>query len=75
MDRQLIYKSYKSKLIHSLRIAKRLYYYKKLNNVQSNTRATWKGLNEILNRKKRNSKSCSTFKADDREITDPVGVC
>ena len=33
-----------------------------------NTRATWKGLNKILNRKKRNSKSCSTFKADDREI-------
>ena len=42
MDRQSIYKSNKNKLNHSLRIAKRLYYEKKLNNVQSNTRATWK---------------------------------
>ena len=52
MDRQSIYKSYKNKLNHSLRTAKRLYYEKKLNNVQSNTRATWKVLNEILNRRK-----------------------
>ena len=74
MDRQSIYKSYKNKLNHSLRTAKRLYYEKKLNNVQSNTRATWKVLNEILNRSKRNSNRCSTFKADDREITDPVEI-
>ena len=45
-----------------------------MNNVQSNTRATWKVLNEILNRSKRNSNRCSTFKADDREITDPVEI-
>ena len=74
MDRQSIYKSYTKKLNHSLRTAKRLYYEKKLNNVQSNTRATWKVLNEILNRSKRNSNRCSTFKADDREITDPVEI-
>ena len=71
MGRQSIYKSYKNKLNYSLRIAKRLYYEKNLNNVQTNTRATWKVLNEILNRSKRNSIRCSTFKADDREITDP----
>ena len=59
---------------HSLRTAKRLYYEKKLNNVQSNTRATWKVLNEILNRSKRNSNRYSTFKADDREVTDPVEI-
>ena len=47
---------------------------KKLNNVQSNTRATWKVENEILNRSKRNSNRRSTFKADDREITDPVEI-
>ena len=39
-----------------------------------NTRATWKVLNGILNRSKRNSNRCSTFKADDREITDPVEI-
>ena len=40
-----------------------------MNNVHSNTRATWKVLNEILNRSQRNS-----FEADDREITDPVEI-
>ena len=52
MDRQSIYKSYENKSNHSLRTAKRLYYQKKLNDVQSNTRATWKVLNEILNKRK-----------------------
>ena len=74
MDRQSIYKGYKNKLNHSLRIAKRLYYEKKLNNVQSNARAAWKVLNEILNKSRRNSNRCSTFKDDDREITDPVEI-
>ena len=42
-------------------------------NVKSNqTRDTWKRLNKILNRKKRKVETCSTFKADYREITDPV---
>ena len=65
---------YKNKLNHSLQIAKGLYYKKKLNNIQSNTRATWKVLHDILNRSKRNSSRCSTSKADDREITDPVEI-
>ena len=73
MDRQSIYKSYKNKLNHSLRIAKRLHYEKKLNNVQS-TLATWKVLNDILNRSKINSNRCSTFKAGDCEVTDPVEI-
>ena len=64
MDPQSVYKKEE----------KRLYYEKKLKNVQSNTRAIWKVLNEILNRNKRNSNRCSTFKADDREITDPVEI-
>ena len=45
-----------------------------MNNVQCNTHATWKVLNEILNRSKRNSNRCSTFKADDRGITGPVQI-
>ena len=73
MDRQSIYKCYKNKLNYSLRIAKRLYYEKKLNNVQS-TLATWKVLNDILNRSKINSNRCSTFKAGYCEITDPVEI-
>ena len=41
-----------NKLNHTLRLAKRLYYEKKLQDVKSNTHATWKILNEVLNRKK-----------------------
>ena len=50
MDCQSVFKSDKNKLTHSLPIEKRLYYEKKLKNVQSDTRAIWKVLNEILNR-------------------------
>ena len=75
VNRQSIYKSYKNKLNHSLWIAKRLYFEKKLNNVQSNTLVTWKVLNETLNRSKRNSNTCSTFKGHDREITDQCRNC
>ena len=52
MDDDLRYKSYKNKLIHTLRSAKHLYFEKKLKDVKSNSHATWKILNEILNRKK-----------------------
>ena len=52
MDNASLYKTYKNKLNHTLRLAKRLYFKKKLEDVKSNTHATWKILNEILNRKK-----------------------
>ena len=35
-----LYKSYKNKLTHSLRVAKRLYYIKKLDEYKSNTKST-----------------------------------
>ena len=73
MDCQSIYQNYKNKLNHSLRIAKRLYNEKKWNNVQSNTRATWKVLHEILNRSKRNSNRCSTFKSECTEKSSKIG--
>ena len=43
-----LYKTYKNKLNHTLRLSKRLYYEKKLQDVKSNTHATWKILNEVL---------------------------
>ena len=64
MDPQSVYKKEE----------KRLYYEKKLKNVQSNTRAIWKVLNEILNRSKINFKRWSSFKAYAREITYPVEI-
>ena len=73
-DREIIYKHYKNKLNHSLRIAKRLYYERKLDKVKSKTRDTWRLPNEILNRKKKKVKTSPIFKADDREFSDPVEI-
>ena len=68
------YKSYKNKLTHSLRIAKRLYYEKQIEKLKSNVKATWKVLNEILNRNKGKRALPSVFRADSHEITDPKEI-
>ena len=68
------YKTYNNKLNHSLRIAKRLYYDKKLNESKSNMRATWCLLNEVLNSKKLRPKPNSVFKVGDQEISDPMEI-
>ena len=68
------YKNYTNKLNHSLQIAKKSFYEKKLNEVKSNTRATWRLLNEILNRKTSKVKSVSTFKIDGKDISDPLTI-
>ena len=73
-QKELKDKTYKNKLNHSLRIAKRLYYDKKLNESKSNMRATWRLLNEVLNSKKSRPKPNSVFKADDQEISDPMEI-
>ena len=48
------YKRHNNKLIHNLRVAKRLYYDKKLEESKSNVKATWRLLNEVINRTKAN---------------------
>ena len=60
-EREELYKKYKNKLSHSLRISKRLYFEKKLDNYKSNAKGTWKILNEVLNRRKKNSDLPSSF--------------
>lgn len=63
------YKNYKNKLNHSLRIAKRLYYDKQLDNFKTNTKNTWRILNEVINKKKRVGRLPSTFIFDNQEIS------
>ena len=58
----------------TLRLAKRRYYEKKLEDAKSNTHATWKILNEVLNRKKSRPQLNTIFKSDGQEISDPVEV-
>ena len=68
------YKSYKNKLTHSLRVAKRFYYEKQIEKLKSNVKATWKVLNEILNRNKGKRGLPSIFWADSREISNPKEI-
>ena len=68
------YKNYKNKLNHSLRIAKRTYYEKKIDASKSSAKATWRVLNEMIKKNKKASKINSTFKVDNQEITDPVDI-
>ena len=69
-----LYKTYKNKLNHTLHLSKRLYYEKKLQDVKSNTHATWKILNEVLNRKKSKPRVNTVFRSDNQEISDPIEV-
>ena len=68
------YKNDKNKLNHSLRIANRIYYEKKIDASKSNAKATWRFLNEIIKTKKKAFKINSIFKVDNQEITDPVDI-
>ena len=74
VDNSSLYKRYKNKFNHTLRLAKHRYYEKKLENAISNAHATWKTLNEVLNRKKSRAQLNTIFKSDDQEISDPVEV-
>jgi len=65
---------HKNKLNHTLRLAKLLYYEKKLQDVKANTHATWKILNEVLNRKKSKPQVNAVFRSDNQEISDPIEV-
>ena len=60
----LVYKRYKNKLNHTLRLAKRRYYKKKLED--ANTHAPWKILNEVLNTKQPRPQLNTIFKSDGR---------
>ena len=70
--REKLYKSYKNKSTHSLRVAKRLYYNKKLEEYKSNAKSTWKLLNDLINRKKIKCKLPSIFKSNEEEICNPT---
>ena len=71
---EIAYKSYKNKLTHSLRVAKRLYYEKQIEKLKSNVKATWKVLSEILNRNKGKRGLPSVFREGSLEISDPKEI-
>ena len=64
----------KNKLSHSLRVAKRLYYNKKLYEYKSNAKSTLKLLNDLINKKKSKCKLSSFFKSNEEEISNPTHI-
>ena len=68
------YKTYKNKLSHLIRIAKRSYYDRKFESAQKDLKLTWKLLNEVINKRKSKSPLPSSFKSEGRTITDPVEI-
>jgi hypothetical protein len=48
------YKLYRNRLNHILRVTERTYYQGKIEEYKSNLRKSWKIINEVINRKKRN---------------------
>ena len=68
------YKTFKNKLNHLLRIAKRMYYEKQLERVKTNTKNTWKILNEVINRKKAIKRLPTDFIVNNRNISNPVEI-
>ena len=61
---------------HLTRIAKSTYAYydSKLEDAKNNIRATWKILNEVINKRKNNPSLPSSFKSDGKTITDPMDI-
>jgi hypothetical protein len=68
------YKAYKNKLIHLTRIAKRTYYDDKFEQSKNDLKATWKLMNEIINKKNNKRPLPSSFNSNGRTITDPVKI-
>ena len=71
---EFLYKCYKNKLNHTIRVAKRLYYGKKIEEAKSNIKNTWRLLNEILNRKSKKQLLPSIFNIGEQELSDPTQI-
>jgi len=57
-----------------LKIAKRLYYERKIEQSNNNIKQTWKYLNKIVNKRRSNSDSNCIFTHNNREVSDPVEI-
>ena len=71
---EFLYKSYKNKLSHTIRIAKKVYYERKLEEAKSSAKQTWKILNEVLNKRSSNRKISCNFNLGNKELTDPKSI-
>ena len=73
-QRENLYKCYKNRLNHTLRLAKRLYYGKNIEEAKSNIKSTWRILNEVLNNKSKKQNLPSLFRSGNEELSDPIKI-
>lgn len=66
------YKYYCNCLNKLKNILKRRYYEQKFNTAKSDIKQTWKLVNEVISRKKKDTVSCTEFKKDNEHITDKL---
>lgn len=69
------YKLYRNKIIQLSRLSKKNYYHKYFENHLNNMRKTWQGINEVINRKSKKSRSITKLRHPDGSICqDPSEV-
>ena len=72
--RELQYKSYRNKLNHLTRIAKRHYYDQRFASAKNDLKETWKLINEVINKRKCKPSFPPSFRSDGSIITDPAEI-
>lgn len=68
------YKKYKNKLTHLIKIAKKQYYEEKFEEVKNNHKATWRLINEVINKRKARPSFPSSFKSGNNILSDPSDI-
>ena len=67
-------KSFRNKLTCLVRIARKNYYDNKLDKARSNSKQTWKILNEVINRCVAKSPYPASFTKNEMEISNPTDL-
>ncbi len=73
---ELMYKTYKNKLNHVIKTAKKVYYENQFIKYKNDIKMTWQKINEVLNRRKTKSKLPDTFlqKNSNINISNPIDI-
>ena len=74
LSNERIYQTYKNKLNHLIRLAKRKYYDTKFESAKNDLRTTWKLLNEVINKRRGRAPFPSSVKSEGKTITDPKEI-
>ena len=71
-----IYKKYKNKLNHTIKISKKMYYEEQLIKHKHNAKMIWKTMNEILNKREKNKELPETFfdTNSSKQVKDPKAI-